>query len=143
MGTSLETLKRLRSLDLLETQRQLSGAIANEAKAEEAINLSCQVLEREEAYAMDPQSDDGAVEAFGRWLPEGRRAIERARREAERAALDVAVAQAAFLAARKALKTIEALCEKCAEEERHARLADEQKILDDFQPGQLIGLSKF
>ncbi|MCQ9154346.1 flagellar FliJ family protein [Acidomonas methanolica] len=129
--TPLATLLRLRQQDMAEARKRLAQAAAHEREADAAVTQAMAAMQREHDYALKCD-DDGAVEAFGRWLPIGRKAILAARDVARQTALDRTVAQVAFMEAQAALEVVETLMAQQREEARREEERREQQRLDDL-----------
>lgn len=128
----LETLRRLRRHELAAVEKAFGEAVAREAEAEGALCRKHQQLLLEQKRASDPTADDGAVEAFSRWLPVGRQAIAEAQQCCQQAAMDRDRIRSALLMAQAALKAVETLEEQQAGEMKQISLRKEQAMLDEL-----------
>ncbi|CAI9120778.1 flagellar export protein FliJ [Brytella acorum] len=128
----LQTLLRLRRQEQEEAERGLAAAIAREREASEAVRHAERYFLEQENFVSSPECDDLAVEAFARWIPRGRAAIQAAQTEEERAGLDRAVAQAAMISARAAFKAVETLDARRQKEARLEAQRREQNENDDL-----------
>lgn len=127
-----DSLLRLRRQDLDEARKLLSEALAHAMNAANAVKIAEQNMVRERDAAMDLASDDQVVEAYSRWLPVGRAALEQARRREEEAAVDVEASRTRVNLARVALEAAEKLAEMRANEERARRERREQAQINDL-----------
>ena len=80
---------------------------------------------------MSLSAGDGAVEAYARWLPSGRRAAADARAGLDRATHDVGLARTAVGLARAAEKALQDELTNAEKAVRDARASREQVELDD------------
>jgi hypothetical protein len=128
---TLDTLTKVRKQLLDDAHRALVDALERESEAAGAFKEAQHAIRREHDCAASLDAGDAAVEAFARWLPEGRRVCAEA--EAR-----LAAAQAATLQARAQLNlsraAAEAASELLAEDVSAARTESERKLqaaLDD------------
>ncbi|MQR98600.1 flagellar export protein FliJ [Gluconobacter aidae] len=128
----LETLIILREQELDLVERSFSEAVARETVAEEKLAAAQTEILNEQRAASSSTADDGAVEAFSRWLPAGRQAVLDARECCREAAMDREAVRAALIAARAAMEAVRTLREEHKEEERQADLRKEQNALDEL-----------
>ncbi len=90
--------------ELLDRAQALTAVLRRETGVRMARrNAEAEIVSAERAI-LDSNDDDRAVEGFVSWLPEARRAIDRARSAEREVAIDVAVAYQAFILARSAAK---------------------------------------
>lgn len=128
----LEALHRLRRHELADVEKAFGEAVAREAAAETLLGQRHQHLLTEQKLASDPAADDGAVEAFSRWLPVGQQAISDAQEKCRQAAMDRDCIRSALLMAQAALKAVEKLEEKQRVEIQQQHLRKEQAVLDEL-----------
>lgn len=130
--SSLDSLLRLRRQELDEARRILSDAIAQAMSAAEAVKTAEQDMVTERDAALDLSADDRTVEAYSRWLPRGRAALDQARRQEQNAATAVQAGRTRVTMARAALEATEKLIESRAQEERARQEKQEQNVIDDL-----------
>ncbi|NHN88442.1 flagellar FliJ family protein [Acetobacter conturbans] len=136
--TPLDSLLRLRDQELDEAKKLLSEALARAMTASDAVKGAEQNMVRERDAALDLASDDRVVEAYSRWLPIGRAALDRARAREQDAALDVESCRTRVNLARSALEAAQKLAEKRAKEEQELAQKREQAMLDDLSARRVI-----
>ncbi|MBS1084703.1 flagellar export protein FliJ [Gluconobacter sphaericus] len=128
----LETLIALREQELDLVERSFAEAVAREVAAEEKLTVAQAEILNEQRIASSPTADDGAVEAFSRWLPVGRQVVLDARERCREAAMDREAVRSALIAARAAMEAVKTLWEEQKEEERQTDLRKEQNVLDEL-----------
>jgi len=128
----LDTLITLREQELDVVERSFAEAVAREATAEERLAAAQEAILNEQRTASSSTAGDGAVEAFSRWLPLGRKAVAEAQARCREAALDRETVRAALIAARAAMEAVKTLRDEQKEEERQADLRKEQNVLDEL-----------
>ncbi|GBR06127.1 flagellar FliJ family protein [Acetobacter oeni] len=128
----LDSLLRLRRQELDEAKRLLSEALAQAMTAANAIKNAEQNMVKERDIALDLSADDRTVETYSRWLPIGRAALERARKQEQDAAAGVQSSRTRVNMARAALEVAEKLAESRAKEEQARQDKKEQNTLDDL-----------
>jgi hypothetical protein len=89
------------------------------------------MIAKEGEIAADLGADDGAVEAYARWLPSGRAMAAAAREAHDHAQASVAVARAALSAARSAAEAAANLLARRAAERAAAAERKAQQALDE------------
>ena len=109
MSDALQTVMRIRKLAVDEAKRALAEALSAEDAARTEAEAAEAQIGIEGEIAADLNSDDGAVEAFARWLPTGRAIAARTRAAHEQTLLEVARARAGLSAARAAAEAAERL----------------------------------
>ncbi len=112
MSDALQTVMRIRKLAMDEAKRALAEALGTEDAARVEAEAAEAQIGIEGEIAADLNSDDGAVEAFARWLPTGRAIAVRTRAVHEQTLLEVARARAGLSAARAAAEAAEAFKER-------------------------------
>ncbi|MFT8718999.1 flagellar export protein FliJ [Acetobacter sp.] len=130
--TPLDALLRLRRQELDEAKKLLAEALARAMTASDAVKSAEQDMVRERDIAMDLSADDRVVESYSRWLPKGRMALERARKQEQEASIDVESCRVRVNLARTALEAAENLSEKRAKEAQELAEKREQAMLDDL-----------
>lgn len=128
---SLEALYTMRKHELAMVERSFQQVIQREQDAEHALVMAQQRIVTERSVAMDAQSDDRAVEAFGAWLPLGQKAVQDADAYRQRMSIDRDCVRAALLEARAALRVVEHLQEEAKGERQRKEQRAEQLILDE------------
>lgn len=127
----LGRLRRLRLNDTGVAERSLAEAVAALGTAEAATHTATGRLQAEADAALDLEAGDGAVEAYMRWLPVGRRAVEHAVAREASAAKEVDLARAALGLARAAEQAVTDAIERRRQEDRANATRAEQVELDD------------
>ncbi|MBV1837944.1 flagellar export protein FliJ [Acetobacter estunensis] len=130
--TPLDSLLKIRRLELDEAKKLLSEALARSVTASDAVKNAEQDMVRERNAAIDLAANDQAVEAYSRWLPVGRAALDRARRSERDATAEVESCRMRVNLARSALEVAEKLAEKRAKEQQVLAEKREQAALDDL-----------
>ncbi|MBO1358243.1 MULTISPECIES: flagellar FliJ family protein [Acetobacter] len=131
-SSALPSLRRLRKQELEEAQTMLAAAQARAMIAADAVKIAEQNLLNEREAAMDFSADDHVVEAYSRWLPVGRAALERARGLEQDAAMEVEASRTRLTLARAAFEAVEKLMEIRRQEKEAASRRKEQNTLDDI-----------
>lgn len=129
---ALQTLLRLRRSDTEEARLALTEAIATETAVSALVVLADQRILGEARAALSLGADDGAVEAYARWLPIGRREATQARVRLGRATSDVGAARITLMLARKAELAIEQRVARVEREMLVKRSRAEQAELDEI-----------
>ncbi len=123
----LASVLRLRRLAQAEARRLLAERLAAEARAEAAVADAEAAIEREREAALDLAAGDATVEAFGAWLPVGRKAQAGAAAGHETALAETARARAELGAARAAVEAAERVA-AAREAARAGRLRKKQEL---------------
>ena len=128
---SLRSLLTVRQAATSGAKTALAQTIAVETAANAAVVEADRRITAEADIALSLGADDGAVEAYARWLPQGRRNTREARAVLARASQDVALARTALMIARAAEYAVEV--EVARAEAEIARLAAKkaQEELDE------------
>lgn len=129
---ALATLHRIRTEASEAAQRALAEALANEAELCRLAGDADLQIAAEAQAALDLAADDGAVEAYLRWLPGAQAVARRLHAEAEAAAAKVAAARATVSLSRTAEASIDRALEAHDASERQARSAKEQLAIDEI-----------
>ena len=132
MSRTLALIARMRGLAVAEARRTLAERRVLQDQAEAAESHATAQLVEEAAAAARMDTNDGAVEAFAAWLPEGRRAQIAARQALDHAQAATAQALTRLTLARAAEAAAEALIAAKAEEARREALKREQAVLDEI-----------
>jgi len=127
----LQVLLRLRGTAVDAARGELSALLAKEHHASAAARRAEARIAEEMAQANRIEADDGAVEAFARWLPRGRAAALRTRALAEEAQADCTLARARLSAARAAHEAVKSALSRQAQQEQAAVARAEQAVLDE------------
>ena len=131
---TMQTLIRLRRLGRDEAQQDLARATLAETEAATLASEAEQSILVEQDVASAITADDGAVEAFARWLPGARTRVNQAWAILERAQAEVARARARLSASRTALETVEALAgERQATADTQRAKLTERELDDVYQ----------
>ncbi len=131
-GDSLATLLRIRRNHLDEAQRAVADALRVQQQAQARREAEETRYAAETVAALDLAHGDEAVDAFARWLPVGRRAIETAGLAEQEACGEVDRARVVLGLARAAHRAVELLVEKRREEEGQRRDRKAQQEMDDI-----------
>ena len=123
-GRALEMLLRIRQSSLDDAQRAVAEALQQQQQMQAESEAKEARYAMETVAALDIAAGDEAVDAFARWLPVGRKAIETARRAEQEASGRVDNARVVLTLARAAHRSVEALVELRVGE---ARLGQERK----------------
>ena len=128
----LESLLKLRRLEVDDARRSLADSQAVERAASDAAEDAIRALADEADAATRLQADDAAVDAFAAWLPVGRAAQETAETALLTAKAHSAAARAALALSRAALRAVEVLIAEHAAERQAAMQQQEQHRLDEI-----------
>ncbi len=131
-GDTLATLLRVRRNNLDEAQRAVATALRLQQQAQARREAEETRYAEETAAALDLARGDEAVDAFARWLPVGRKAIEAARLAEQEACGEVDRNRVVLGLARAAHRAVELLIEKRTEEQRQLRDRKAQQEMDDL-----------
>ena len=130
-GDTLATLLRIRRGSLDDAQRALAEALRHQQVMQAASEAEASRYAAETVAALDLAAGDEAVDAFARWLPIGRRAVEQARLAEQEAAGEMDRTRIVLGLARAAYRSVELLIEKRAELARQSRERKEQQETDE------------
>lgn len=128
---TLETLLRIRRGSLDDAQRALAEALQHQQVMQARSEAEAARYARETVAALDLAAGDEAVDAFARWLPLGRKAIEQARLAEQEASGEMERTRVVLGLARAAHRSVELLIEKRAEQARQAQDRKEQQAMDE------------
>ena len=132
MPKPLDIIARLRRQAVDAARRDLAEALRLEEAATQSARAAAGAIMREQEAASHIDASDAAAEAFAKWLPHGRLALELAR-EAQSRAQDSAIrARACLGAARAAAEAIEQMLARQQAEQRAQALRHEQAELDEI-----------
>ncbi|MCH4092111.1 flagellar FliJ family protein [Acetobacter sp.] len=131
-SSQLDSLLKIRKQELDEAKKLLSEALARAMTASDAVKAAEQNMVRERDMALDFSADDQVVEAYSRWLPIGRAALDKARLSEQDASMEVESCRTRVNMARSALEAAEKLAEMQAKERRELAQKKEQAMLDDL-----------
>ncbi len=131
-GDTLATLLRIRRNNLDEAQRAVADALRLQQQAQARREAEETRYAEETVAALDLTRGDEAVDAFARWLPVGRKAIETARLSEQEACGEVDRSRVVLGLARAAHRAVELLLEKRTEKERQLRNRKAQQEMDDL-----------
>ncbi len=135
----LEILARLRRSVCEDARRGLAACLEAEEAASTALRSAEAAIFRERDAACELDADDGAVEAFAAWLPQGRAAVAQAREAHLRAGAATVQARAILAAARTSAEATDRLlasreAEREAEAARRAQLAMDEAAAHRTRP---------
>jgi flagellar protein FliJ len=128
----LATLLRIRKSHLDDAQRAVADALREQHLMQARRETEEARYAQETAAALDLAAGDETVDAFARWLPIGRKAVEAARAAEQEAAGEVDRARVVLGLARAAHRSVELLAEKRAEEARRVQDHRAQQAMDDL-----------
>ncbi|MFT8895739.1 MAG: flagellar FliJ family protein [Acetobacter sp.] len=131
-SSPLDSLLKIRKQELDEAKKLLSEALARAMTASDAVKAAEQNMVRERDLALDFSADDQVVEAYSRWLPIGRAALDKARLREQDASMEVESCRTRVNMARSALEAAEKLAEMKAKEQQELAQKKEQAMLDDL-----------
>ncbi|AQS83624.1 MAG: flagellar FliJ family protein [Acetobacter aceti] len=131
-SSPLDSLLKIRKQELDEAKKLLSEALARAMTTSDAVKAAEQNMVRERDIALDFSADDQVVEAYSRWLPIGRIALDKARLSEQDAAMEVEACRTRVNMARSALEAAEKLAEIRAKEQQELAQKKEQAMLDDL-----------
>ncbi len=131
-GDTLATLLRIRRTGLDDAQRALADALCHQQRMQSLCEAEASRYASETVAALDLGAGDEAVDAFARWLPIGRKAVEQARLAEQEASGDMDRARIALGLARAAYRSVELLIEKRAEQVRQAQERKGQQAMDEI-----------
>ena len=134
MSDPLQSLIRVRQQSQDQAQTSLSRAIQAAAAAEQAAAAAETAIRDEQEAAGALTADDGAVEAFARWLPAARIRAWEATEQAEWAQGEVARNRALLTASRSALESVQELADGRAAQRAKIRLSHDTRDMADFRP---------
>ncbi len=134
MTDPLQALIRVRQQSQDLAQTALARAIQAAAAAEQAAAAAETAIRDEQEAASALTADDGAVEAFARWLPAARIRACEAGEQAEWAQGEVARSRALLTACRSALESVQELADGRAAVRAKTRLDHETRAIADFRP---------
>ena len=128
-GDALATLLRIRRNSLDDAQCAVADAMRRRQEMQERCEAEEARFADETVAALDLASGDEAVDAFARWLPVGRKAVEKARADEHDAAGELDRARVVLGLARAAYRSVELLIEERA---REARLLQDRKAQQEM-----------
>ena len=115
---ALQILLRVRQSSLDDAQRAVADAVRHQQQLQAQSEAEEARYAAETAAALNIAAGDEMVDAFARWLPVGRRAIETARRAEQEASGSVNNARVVLGLARAACRSVEKLIEIRTEQAR-------------------------
>lgn len=136
MSDALPTLIRLRQQSQDRAQTALARAIAAAAVADRAAQAAEDAIRAEQDAAGALTADDGAVEAFARWLPAARDRAHIAARQAERAQAEVSRQRALLTACRSALESVQELADSRAAAVAKLRREQDARAMSEYRLGR-------
>ena len=120
-GRALQMLLRIRRSSLDDAQRAVAEALQTQQQLQAQSEAEEARYAMETAAALDIASGDETVDAFARWLPVGRRAVETARQAEREASGNVDNARIVLGLARAACRSVEKLIEIRTEQDRQTQ----------------------
>ena len=136
-GDTLATLLRIRRSSLDDAQRSLAEALRHQQDMQTLSEAEASRYARETVAALSLTAGDEAVDAFARWLPVGRKAVEQARLAEQEASGDMDRTRVVLGLARAAYRSVELLIEKRAEQASQAQDRKEQQAMDEIASRRL------
>ena len=136
-GHALEMLLRIRRSSLDDAQRVVAEALRTQQHLQTQSEAEEARYAMETVAALDLASGDEAVDAFARWLPVGRKAVETARQAEQEAAGKVDNARIVLGLARAACRAVEALVEA---RDEHIRQVEDRKTQQEMD--EIAGRSR-
>ena len=131
-GDALATLLRIRRNNLDEAKRAVADALCLKQQAQAKREAEEMRYASETVAALDLSRGDEAVDAFARWLPIGRKAIEVACLAEQEASGEVDRARIVLGLEGASHRAVELLMEKRIEERRRLRDGKLQQEMDDL-----------
>lgn len=129
---SLRTILRVRRMTLDAAETAVAEAYNLEQAALARAEEAAAALEHEAQAATSLAGGDDQVEAFARWLPVGRRTMQRAHDARRDATTELDRARAVLTLARSSLRAVETLIEQRGQEEQLEVQRKEQRVLDEL-----------
>ncbi len=129
---ALATLLRIRRQALDEAKRALAGAMQRQHMQQLRSEAEETRFAQETIIALDLAEGDGAVDAFARWLPTGREAVQQARVAEQEASAELDRARIVLGLANTAHRSVELLTEKRGEELRLNQMRKAQQAMDEL-----------
>ena len=134
MSDALPTLIRLRRQSQDQAQTALARAIHAAAVADRTAQAAEDAIRAEQDAAGALTADDGAVEAFARWLPAARDRAHVAAQQAERAQAEVCRQRALLTACRSALESVQELSDGRAAAQAKLRQEQDARAMAELRP---------
>ena len=134
LADPLETLIRLRRQSQDQAQTALARAISTACMTDRAMRDAQDAIRAEQDAASSLTADDGAVEAFARWLPAARVRVDAMAYQAERAQAEIGRVRALLTACRTALESVEELAASRAAMRAKARQLHHDRALSEYLP---------
>ena len=131
-GDTLATLLRIRQASLDDAQRAVAAALREQHLMQARSEEEARRFAEESLAALDLAAGDDAVDAFARWLPIGRKAVENARQAEQEAAGELDRARIVLGLTRAAHRSVELLIEKRAQETRQLQDRKVQHVMDEI-----------
>ena len=131
-GDTLATLLRIRRGSMDDAQRAVAAALRQQQSMQARSESEVRRFAEESVAALDLSRGDEAVDAFARWLPVGRDAVERARAAEQEAAAELDRARVVLGLTRAAMRSVELLIEKRAQETKTLQDRKDQSAMDEL-----------
>ncbi len=129
---TLVTLLRIRQSSLDDAKRAVAAALRQQQMMQARSEAESRRFAEESAAALDLASGDEAVDAFARWLPIGRGAVESAREAEQEAVGELDRARIVLGLARAAHRSVELLIEKRTHETELLQGRKSQQVMDEI-----------
>lgn len=130
-GNALDVLLRIRRASLDDAQRALADALRHQQRMQLQSEAEEARYAKETVAALDLAAGDEAVDAFARWLPIGRKAIEMARAAEQEASGRVDNTRVVLGLARAASRAVETLVGNRNEDANLIRERKAQREMDE------------
>jgi flagellar biosynthesis chaperone FliJ len=128
---SLKTLQQLRKMQVDKASAELVRLENSADKARWAERAATAVIQTEMSAASRLSADDGAVEAFGAWLPVGRAAVARAQALLSLSEQNALQARAVLTLARAGAEAVDKLMAERAVLENEEANRKQQAVIDE------------
>jgi hypothetical protein len=129
--SSLKTLQQLRKMEVDKASAELVRLENAADTARMAERAATNAIQTEMSAASRLSAGDGAVEAFGAWLPVGRAAVTRAQALLSRSEQQALQARAVLTLARAGAEAVDKLLAERAVLENDAANRKQQAIIDE------------
>lgn len=128
----LKTILRIRQTTLDEAEAAVAEAYRLEQVATSHTEAMVELLDRETQAAMSITGGDDMVEAFARWLPVGRRHLNKAHDDQRVATAELDRVRAVLTLARSGVKAVERMIEQRDLGLRQEQQRREQAVMDEL-----------
>ena len=131
-------LLQLRRMEVNAARAELLAAEVTAREARQAVRDAQSMLRHEMAAACSVAADDGAAEAFAKWLPIGRAAQTRAEAQLQRVEENLFRIRTAFNLSSSAAESVEMLINDQHTTQIRAEQAAEQLHLDEISLRKIL-----